>query len=463
DEENLGIDISYNPTFSTRTKLSISPDYSDIPMDTVTDNYNSKYAPTYSENRYFFIEDFNAFGIGNELFYSRNIMQPVYAFKLTSNGKNYSLGILSCLDKLIEESIYDAAKDTTYTETVNPGDYYNIVAFQPTWDRLRCQFTLLNRINEDYHNEVLHVNPVLEVSRNNFLWSDFNYSLKQTDEDDYLGYYGKIGFRSFFRTAKFSVSAQRMSKDYRASMGKIYEDDFYGWNLDFEHVRSTNYRLLKEIDFSFSMSHEMDNESDLLLERYLNMENSISTAYNIDFDLDFEYVRENITPTDSNAKFTDKIVLRTSLEWDRYNCFSPGLSANKVRYYFYRLGKSYEGYVIQGKLSGIIDKYISYFCSLDYTIYDKMPDTSLYDDEYSLLNFDLTINLSNRLSVTNGIRYDNYEYYGYTEYIGFFSNLKWEINSNCNVFTGVKFTQNTIDNKRKIENNNFYLKLIYIF
>lgn len=463
DEENIGIDISYFPTFSTRTKLSISPDYSDTPMDAVTDTYNTKYAPAYTENRYFFIEDFNAFGVGNDLFYSRKVMQPLYAFKLTSNAKNYSLGILSCLDKLIEESVYDADSDSTYIQTVNPSDVYNIVAFQPTWEKLRCRFTLLNRINEDYHNEVLHLNPIWEVGKNKYFWSDLNLSLKETELKTYRGYFGRIGFRSYSRNSSFSFSTQQMSRDYRVNMGKIYEDDFYGWNLDFSSVQSVDSQIFGELETCVNLSEEIDNKSNLLLERYLNLENSISTICNIDFDFDFEYVKENITPGETAAKYIDKLILGTSLEWDQINCFKPGLSVNKVRYYFYRLKDSYEGYVIQGKLSGIIDKYFSYFFSIDYNTYKDMPDVSTVDNEYMLLNFDLTINLSNRLSLSNGIRYDNYEYKSYSEYLGCFSNFKWEINPNCNLFTGIKIAQNTIDNERETDYSNFYLKLIYIF
>ncbi len=432
-------------------------------MDAVTDTYNTKYAPAYTENRYFFIEDFNAFGVGNDLFYSRKVMQPLYAFKLTSNAKNYSLGILSCLDKLIEESVYDADSDSTYIQTVNPSDVYNIVAFQPTWEKLRCRFTLLNRINEDYHNEVLRLNPIWEVGKNKYFWSDLNLSLKETELKTYRGYFGRIGFRSYSRNSSFSFSTQQMSRDYRVNMGKIYEDDFYGWNLDFSSVQSVDSQIFGELETCVNLSEEIDNKSNLLLERYLNLENSISTICNIDFDFDFEYVKENITPGETAAKYIDKLILGTSLEWDQINCFKPGLSVNKVRYYFYRLKDSYEGYVIQGKLSGIIDKYFSYFFSIDYNTYKDMPDVSTVDNEYMLLNFDLTINLSNRLSLSNGIRYDNYEYKSYSEYLGCFSNFKWEINPNCNLFTGIKIAQNTIDNERETDYSNFYLKLIYIF
>lgn len=62
DPDNLGLDVSLNPGQRTRVKLSFNPDYSDVPPDNASDNYNSKYPPYYNENRFFFSEDIDAFG-----------------------------------------------------------------------------------------------------------------------------------------------------------------------------------------------------------------------------------------------------------------------------------------------------------------------------------------------------------------------------------------------------------------
>ena len=91
DENDLGFDLSFRPNYATNVKFSFNPDYSDVPLDDESDIYNLKYTPTLLENRYFFIEDFNAFGIDNTMFYSRNILQPQYALKITGNTTQFFL------------------------------------------------------------------------------------------------------------------------------------------------------------------------------------------------------------------------------------------------------------------------------------------------------------------------------------------------------------------------------------
>ena len=113
-------------------------------------------------------------GVDDNLFHSRHIVQPKYALKFTSNAENYSFGVLSTMDKLIEVTYTIVDEDssvTEKTEIINPDDIYNIIAYQPIWQNFRCQFTLMSRMNEDYydklletikknyHNEVLHLEP----------------------------------------------------------------------------------------------------------------------------------------------------------------------------------------------------------------------------------------------------------------------------------------------------------------
>ena len=67
------------------------------------------------------------------------------------------------------------------------------------------------------------------------IWIDMNLSyIDSLDSTDYpkKGYYGKIGYSRRNKDFYFSISAQQMQKDYAVDMGNIYEDDFYGWNIN---------------------------------------------------------------------------------------------------------------------------------------------------------------------------------------------------------------------------------------
>jgi hypothetical protein len=188
DPENIGLDFSYNPTSATKVKITLNPDFSDIPMDTAEDNFNVRYAPHFEENRFFFIEDLDVFGVSNNLFYSRHIMQPRYAIKLTGNSEHFSYGFLSAMDKEVSEN----------NEILNNDDIYNLLAFKPKWEKLSVQITLLNRMNKDYHNEVLVINPSWEFMKNQSVWVEIDFTLKDASDIEsikgysmYCGYNGK--------------------------------------------------------------------------------------------------------------------------------------------------------------------------------------------------------------------------------------------------------------------------------
>ncbi|MCF7794240.1 MAG: hypothetical protein K9N09_10140 [Candidatus Cloacimonetes bacterium] len=463
DEENVGLDLTFNLNPRMRTKLSLSPDFSDVPMDAVIDSYNSKYAPTFSENRYFFIEDFNVLGTNNQLFYTRNIVQPVYALKFSSNYKNLDFGFLSAKDKLEKETCYDASDDSTYTVITNPDDFYNILAFKPVWDKFRCQFTILNRVNDNYSNTVLHTNPIWEAGKNQYFWAEVNFSNKQMNGNSDYGYHFQTGFSRYSRHEMLKFSIQQMSSEYTLDMGKIYEDDFYGWNFDFANLHDFDSDILSDIEHSLTLSEEYDNISTNLLERYLTLESEIATNFNADIELEFVYVKENIEPDSKSGKFTDKTRFGVRLEWDKLSWFIQRLSLNKVDYYFYSLDDSYQGDIIQYNAIGTLFRHFSYSLNIDYSNYPDIPDLPFIDSEYVIGNFDSTINFSNTISFTLGIRYHNYERYDQTFYFGYYSNFKWELNSKFHYYMGLNSEMNEIENKIEKNYEKFYTKITYIF
>jgi hypothetical protein len=453
DEKNVGLDIAFSPNVTTRTKLSLSPDFSDIPLDNVVDTYNSKYIPTYAENRYFFVEDFDAFGVGQSLFYSRNIVQPEYAFKFTTGNRNYSLGILSSKDKPI-------------ASVENAPDFYNIIAFKPVWDKFRCQLALLSRMDDkinDYHNEVLHLNPIWEAGKNKFLWSDLNSSYHSLNDDNKLGSYLKLGYREYSRHHYFSFLVQEMTKDYAADMGINYEDDFYGWNLDYSTLNHIKHSVINEMETSISLGEEIDNKTNKLLERKFTFSADLFTSCNLDYGFDFIYYKEFVANSGVFGEYFDKLRMGLNVEWDRFSSFENRLSVNFVHYLFYGLNENHDGTIVQYSLSGAISRYLSYTLNLDYSIYPNLPNHDYLDNEYWLGNFDLVMNISNKLSISQGLRYDDYEYGSYSQYLGYFANLRWNATGNLDVFAGYKEAMNKIDSENEIDLSTLFIKLRYSY
>jgi len=447
--ESFGLDLSVKPTSSSKLKFTYNPDFSDVPIDDETNNFNSKYASFYSENRYFFIEDLNALGVNSKLFYSRQIVQPDYAVKFTGRTDNLTYGVLSSKVKQV----------TLDNIIVDSNDLYNIIAIKPSTDNFNFQFTLLNRMNKDYHNEVLHLKPSWEFRKNQYIWLDFNLSTKNTLENDTSnGYFGIAGYDYRNNDYYFTMSATQMSKDYAVDMGKIYEDDYYGWNFNSTLNREFKNKLLRSIKSNIDASEEIDNKTSELLERYAHFDLCLNSSYHLDFELDCTSVKEFYS-----EKYFDKYQISFQTTWSKPKLFNAFVGINYVNYIIYALNNDYQGRYLQMGLRGIIYKYASYSISVDNMNYFNIPTVDNVDNNYWLANMDISFSFSNNLDLTSGIRFNNYEYYDQSQHIGLFSNLRWQFKKRSYVYLGYNSANDKINEVDEYSYQQAYLKISYSF
>ena len=458
DDESFGIDLSVNPTSSSKLKFTYNPDFSDVPIDDETNNFNSKYASFYAENRYFFIRDLNALGVNSTLFYSRQIVQPDYAIKFTGKSDYFTYGILSSKVKQV----------TSGNLIVDSNDIYNIIAIKPSIDNFSFQFTLLNRMNKDYHNDVLHLKPYWEFKKDQALWFDINLSTKSIPENSTNnGYYGIAGYDYRNDDFNFTLSARQMSKDYAVDMGKIYEDDYYGWNFNSTLLKELNNDVLRSITSNFNASEEIDNRTSKLLERYAHFDLNFSSNYHLDFELDCVSVKELWS-----GKYFNKYQISLQTTWSKPKLFSAFVGINYGNYIIYALHNDYQGRYLQMGLRGIINKYTSYSITVDNMNYLNIPQVDNVDDNYWLTNMDVSFSLSNNLDLTSGIRFNNYEYaytdsdneyHDYSQHVGLFSNLRWQFKKRSYIYMGYNSANNTISEVNEFSHQQAYLKVSYSF
>jgi len=413
-------------------------------LDSETDLYNLKYTPTLTENRYFFTEDLDAFGVDNTTFYSRDILQPQYALKFTGNSRKHSYGLLVVRDK-----------KTSY----NDDDFFNILAFKPIFKNFSSQITLMNRMNKDYHNEVLILKPVYDVSATKSFWCDLRFSTKEiADSDLTTGYHRKIGFDLIEENANLSFSVQQMSEDYSIDMGKIFEDDFYGWNVNGSYEKDIYINPIKKIENQFTLSEEIDNNSSKLLERYFSFVAEFETYWDLSSAIDLSYVKEYFS-----ERYFDKYRLGLRFEWDRLKFFQPKFAVNLMETLIYKLNKVYSGYYYQFGLSGDLGRHISYFLSADNIIYNDIPYDPEIDSNYWILNGDLDLAFTNKISLSSGVGFNNYEYNNYSDHWGIYSNLVWEYRPRSNIFLGYKSSRDKISDDIETNSETLFFKINYSY
>ncbi|MFP5353757.1 MAG: DUF5916 domain-containing protein [Gemmatimonadota bacterium] len=123
---------------------TVNPDFSQVEADVVAFQYDPRQALYYPERRPFFLEGIENFAVGNNLIYTRRIVQPDVAVKLTGKSLGTNLALLSALDDrstslngaghplfTILRGTRDVGRQSrigfTYTDRID-GDDYNRVA-----------------------------------------------------------------------------------------------------------------------------------------------------------------------------------------------------------------------------------------------------------------------------------------------------------------------------------------------
>jgi len=449
DPENVGVDFSYNPTTATKVKISLNPDFSDIPLDSESDNYNVKYAPSYDENRYFFIEDLDVFGVGSTYFYSRHIMQPQYAVKLTGNTERFAYGVLSARDKEVTED----------DEVLNSDDFYNLLAIKPKWKDVSLQMTLLNRMNEDYHNEVFITNPSWEFRQNQTVWSKFVYSLKDDfDHNNVTGYAASCGYYGDKNDFDWSVSGETASRDIEADMGQVFNKDYTSINMNVDLEKNPDKKFFKKYGAGMWANREIDNDDYELCEQNAGMKFWFSSTQKYSVSLNGNIGQESCnnslhTWDNLSINFSYWKISWLSTSW----CYNFGHSL------FYDLGEIYPQDYIYISVYGEIGDNLSYNVSAQRKRYFGFPPDCTADNKYWIGNADLTFNFTNEFSITNGLRYNDYETESRTAYVGMFSNLRYNFKDDCNLYIGYKTAENEVEKEYETSYKQAYMKVSYTF
>ena len=427
---DYGADFSLDPTASTKLKLSYNPDFSDVPLDTVTDIYNLKYPNSLTENRYFFIQDFNVFNATNDLFYSRRIMQPQYAIKFNGNWENFSFGLLSSKDTKITDT-YATSDSTSFTYTTNDDDLYNIIAFKPKNDTFSSEITLLSRSNSDneYHNEVFHIKPVWEFASGNSVWLKSNLSYLSNSSNSKQGYNNAIGYNLDSHKNSLAINYEQTSKDYRAQMGLVYETNIETFKLDFTHRASFNKFKLRKIYSNFTFCSENSLDEHKNINRFISSSITSSTNYNFAVSL-------NSTIKDEFYinKFYDQYIVTISGIWYNYGWFVPDFRFSKLKALVYSEEKCFDMYWLQGAISSEINKFTSIRITSDHIQYLNTEEYG-FDDDYWLVNIDTDLAFSENFSCSAGIRLDTYNE---DETIGSFINFQWKLLKHYSITSGYK-------------------------
>lgn len=438
DPDNLGLDVSLNPGQRTRVKLSFNPDYSDVPPDNASDNYNSKYPPYYNENRFFFSEDIDAFGV-EDLLYTRNIAKPNFAWKATGTARTINWGVLGALDREIKD-------DTGYQ--INPDDYYQVMALGSTWSRFKINSALLGRLNKDYYNGIALLDAELELVEDLYIRNKFQGTSK---DDDRIAPTERLdGFTNSsvlsFKPANWSLAAyySYVSKDFYADTAFPMDTDFWKTGYSFDWTPPARDRYLKNMSISawgeyFQYVLDAD-EHPVEYSNGASIWGSFSPKYNITLT---GYQGQSLDLANTEHEVYNGSI---NIGFPRWQEFAFYMGAHYGKQLVYRLYDTYDAFSGSLTLWGTLANKLSYQMSGQYRQngYDKIstvvingtPQTVVLDDRYVIVNASLKYTPSRIAQFTFGSSMDSYERNDDKAWLQLYGSIKYEFRPESFLYMG---------------------------
>ena len=95
---SVGANVRWGITQNLTLNGTVKPDFSQVEADVVQLSYDPRRAISYPEKRPFFLEGTEQFNVPNQLIYSRDIVQPDAAAKVTGKIAGTNIAFLSALD-----------------------------------------------------------------------------------------------------------------------------------------------------------------------------------------------------------------------------------------------------------------------------------------------------------------------------------------------------------------------------
>ncbi len=266
------LNVFFEPNSNITTVLTVNPDFSIIEADAENITVNNRHEAYYEEKRPFFIEQTNAFNAPLQIFYTRQIVNPLYGAKISGKTGNISFFGLSALDESFESEM----DDTLYA--------FSSVAAQLADNRMRIRGAVAMRKYESLYNTVISVDQDFRPTSGIILTAQFAGSYNDVASSDTQKGTAYALFSSYDDDIwHFDVYTEGLSHDFVADLGFIHETDYrmYSNTNRWSYRAQDDKGFLNSVDFDVSQNVKYDYHHDDMLDWQFYQRLNMGFARNI--------------------------------------------------------------------------------------------------------------------------------------------------------------------------------------
>ncbi|KQC11899.1 MAG: hypothetical protein APR54_10385 [Candidatus Cloacimonas sp. SDB] len=253
------LNIFYEPNSSLMTRFTFNPDFNIIEADGLEIDVNDRYPRYYQEKRPFFIEQTNPFQTDVNIFYTRQIVNPIAGAKLSGSFGRTSVLALAAVDEDVPGDRFFAMGEPAFkTENAIFGfasvsRKYGGNGFLRSAAALR-RFDDLNNIVLSFDaskrfSEVINADFQLAGSIN-----ELNYSTGKLKRKRGIA----AAFDADFYNGKWFINNQvkAVSKEFQADLGFLEDVDLvlYKNQLEYQIHADTDDDLIRYMEFASSQN-----------------------------------------------------------------------------------------------------------------------------------------------------------------------------------------------------------------
>lgn len=233
-KSTVGFNLKYNFTPNVTFSATVNPDFAEIESDAPIISANQRFPIFFEEKRPFFLEGIDIFQSPLQVFYSRQIISPEVAVKISGKVRKTSFGFLAASDKapgkFTEDELTDPNNYPRIQEFLKKKAYFGIMRFKQDFGKENnIGFFSTTRVFPRKRNFLsgfdgfIKLNPQITLKFQIVgTYSKQNFYSPETDRSSYrigkgVGYYLTLDRTSQNHSLVFEISGR--SKDYRADSG----------------------------------------------------------------------------------------------------------------------------------------------------------------------------------------------------------------------------------------------------